>query len=189
MCWTTSRNAAPDGTASADLLVGSLGGDKMEGQQGNDIMNGASGKDVVNGGTGGDRLQGGRDSDRLIGGAGNDTLTGGEGRDTLTGGNGRDTFKFVLPSDSPPGEKGDIITDFNFGIDRIDLRDVIAGELTFRGVTGINGVGQVAVRDFVSGEQSGTIVMVNLRGDTNPDMEIRVNNVAALDFVAFDFLL
>jgi len=52
--------------------------------------------------------------DILIGGKGNDRLIGGGGVDELTGGGGRDVF--VLD----PGGPVDIITDFEFGVDRIE---------------------------------------------------------------------
>lgn len=59
-------------------------------------------------GDGNDRLFGDEGNDRLDGGKGNDSLDGGVGADTLTGGEGFDTFV---------GGSGDLITDFNAGID------------------------------------------------------------------------
>ncbi|WP_371170999.1 hypothetical protein [Aliiroseovarius sp. 2305UL8-7] len=73
------------------------GGGPTTGTGGNDILGGASGHDVVQG-LGGD--------DILLDGAGIDTLTGGSGRDV-----------FVLSAD----DMVDTITDFDPGVDRIDL--------------------------------------------------------------------
>jgi Ca2+-binding RTX toxin-like protein len=67
-------------------------------------------------GTGNDDLLSGGDGDeRLLGGARDDILRDGAGSDTLTGGIGADIF--VLDSDGEIDE----ITDFQPGIDRIDL--------------------------------------------------------------------
>ncbi|HVV95446.1 MAG TPA: calcium-binding protein [Hyphomicrobiales bacterium] len=61
----------------------------------------------------------------LSGGAGNDHLDGGLGRDHLTGGAGTDSFVF----DTTLGSGNiDIVTDFQHGIDKIDLNhNVFAG--------------------------------------------------------------
>jgi serralysin len=63
----------------------------------------------------GDRLYGGDGNDTLIGGLADDTLDGGSGNDTLDGGAGEDTFVFRA------GHDADIITDFETGIDTLDL--------------------------------------------------------------------
>lgn len=65
--------------------------------------------------TGDDVLLGGTGDDVLDGGSGDDILNGGSGADILTGGTGDDIFVFG---------GGDLITDFSFGEDRIDLRDL-----------------------------------------------------------------
>lgn len=76
------------------------------------------------GGAGADRLIGDARGDLLVGGAGNDTLNGGAGADLLmdgpgsdvmTGGSGADIF--VLARDGAT----DTISDFEPGIDRLDL--------------------------------------------------------------------
>jgi len=71
-------------------------------------LNSNGGRDVLN-------ACGGRDS--LDGGGGQDTLAGGRGGDQLTGGNGRDTFQFST------GDGADVITDFQQGLDRIEVLD------------------------------------------------------------------
>jgi Ca2+-binding RTX toxin-like protein len=60
-------------------------------------------------------------SNTLVGGAGNDTLTGLQGRDRLTGGAGADKFVYTSLLDA-----GDIITDFEVGIDMLVIGQLLA---------------------------------------------------------------
>ena len=62
-----------------------------------------------------DILSGGAGNDTLAGGAGHDILLDGPGSDLMTGGAGED--RFVLAADGQP----DVITDFQPGVDRLDL--------------------------------------------------------------------
>jgi Ca2+-binding RTX toxin-like protein len=71
---------------------------------------GDKGKDILVGGSGDDKLYGGDGDDVLTGGKGHDILKGGAGHDVLTGGLGADTFY---------KDAGDIITDFQHGIDTV----------------------------------------------------------------------
>ncbi|MEM8537167.1 MAG: calcium-binding protein, partial [Pseudomonadota bacterium] len=64
---------------------------------------------------GADVLQGGDSADTINGGAGADIIVDGAGTDVLTGGGGADYFVFV------PDGTMDRITDFEVGVDRIDL--------------------------------------------------------------------
>ena len=77
------------------------------------------------GGGGDDTLLGGGGLDTLSGGDGNDRIAGYGRADTLTGGAGSDTFVYLAVSDST-NEQGanDVITDFQSGVDRIDLAGV-----------------------------------------------------------------
>ncbi|WP_295585388.1 FG-GAP-like repeat-containing protein [uncultured Lamprocystis sp.] len=61
-------------------------------------------------------IDGGGGNDTLLGGTGTDLLRGGYGADTLTGGAGADRFKFLSP-----GEGGDHLTDFQSGVDRLQV--------------------------------------------------------------------
>ena len=79
-----------------------------------------SGIEILNGGSGADRFNGGSEANTLRGNGGNDILTGGGGADTLTGGSGADVFRYLAASDSTAAVQ-DIITDFEVGLDRIDL--------------------------------------------------------------------
>ena len=64
--------------------------------------------------------QGNATPDTLAGGAGDDLIVGGGGADTLTGGAGADVFRYTAASDSTAGSQ-DTITDFQSGVDQIDL--------------------------------------------------------------------
>ncbi len=90
--------ASINGTNNADTLIGGPLDDVIRARNGDDI------------------LVGGLGNDRLLGGRGEDILYDGAGRDRMTG--GADADIFVLGDD---GEK-DVITDFEDGIDLIDIR-------------------------------------------------------------------
>ena len=98
-----------DGGKGNDTLSGGDGGDKLKGGSGDDILSGNSGEDFLNGGSGNDILDGGANADRLLGAGGDDTLTGGSGVD-------RFSFR------ANDGNGHDVITDFELGIDRLELR-------------------------------------------------------------------
>jgi Ca2+-binding RTX toxin-like protein len=106
-----------------------------------------------------------------MGGTGADLLTGGANADILTGGGGLDTFIFTDPGDSGnTASARDRITDFQTGIDRIDLADLF-GDLGIAGAVtgGFSGVaGQVVL---FSG-----LVMIDLDGDASADFGIEVEN-------------
>ncbi|MBD3884767.1 hypothetical protein IFO70_23815 [Phormidium tenue FACHB-886] len=99
--------------------------DQIHGQGGNDTLSGLSGNDHLRGEAGNDVLLGGAGDDTLVGGAGDDTLVGGAGDDTLVGSTGSD--RFVLKTDAGV----DVISDFQAGIDRIQLAEgLLPSQLT-----------------------------------------------------------
>ena len=75
----------------------------------------ASGGGAMSGTDGMDVLSGAQGDDRIGGGKGDDVLTDGAGVDRLTGGIGGDTFIIVYDDST------DMITDFELGVDQIDL--------------------------------------------------------------------
>ncbi|NJM96233.1 MAG: hypothetical protein HC800_02625 [Phormidesmis sp. RL_2_1] len=81
------------------------------GGAGNDRIGGKSGNDRLFGDAGNDQIWGDDGDDILRGGLGNDILTG----DNFSGGQGRDTF--ILAA----GEGTDTITDFEIGIDTLQI--------------------------------------------------------------------
>ncbi|MEH2074424.1 MAG: M10 family metallopeptidase C-terminal domain-containing protein, partial [Nostoc sp.] len=86
---------AIQGTNNNDTLVGTLGNDTIEGLNGNDSLSGLSG---------------------------NDQLSGGAGSDILYGGAGNDEFVFEYFDNSIGAREQDIVTDFQKGQDKIDVR-------------------------------------------------------------------
>ncbi|MFZ7094081.1 calcium-binding protein [Primorskyibacter sp. 2E233] len=129
-----SGNDTLDGGAGNDTLNGHDGNDSLLGGADNDRLFGGTGDDALFGGDGNDFLWGQSGNDHLDGGAGSDFLHGGSGDDTLTGGAGTDTFIFY------DNGGNDTISDFENGLDRIDLRGLSTvstwGDLDIRQVSG-----------------------------------------------------
>ena len=82
-------------------------------------ITGSSVSDNLKGSASADYIVGGQGSDWISAGAGDDVIHGGAGRDYLTGGAGADTFYFTNT-----GEFGDVIVDFEAGVDKIYLADI-----------------------------------------------------------------
>lgn len=78
----------------------------------------ATGADLLAGGDGDDILVAGSGGDTLLGGGGHDILSSGIGQSTLTGGTGNDLFVIRAHSTRVT------ITDFQPGVDRLDLSDL-----------------------------------------------------------------
>lgn len=97
--------AGTGGLAQMTLPLGDIG-PRQGGTGGDDALTGTARDDMLIG-------QGGDDT--LAGGAGDDVLIAGQGHDVLTGGAGADVFVFTADG------QADRITDFQPGIDRIDL--------------------------------------------------------------------
>ncbi|MFO1243488.1 MAG: putative Ig domain-containing protein [Rickettsiales bacterium] len=74
-------------------------------------------------------------NDTLIGNFGNDTLDGGSGADQLTGNEGSDVFAFLSLTHSTE-TKLDHITDFEVGVDKIDLRGLGFTDFVTKTTTG-----------------------------------------------------
>ena len=106
----SSGYAAGDQISGFEWLTGSNLGDSLTGST---LANRLFGRD------GADSLSGLSGNDRLDGGNGDDTLNGGLGNDTLIGGTGADIFLFT---DNVFGR--DIISDWEDGLDRLDLRSI-----------------------------------------------------------------
>jgi hypothetical protein len=85
--------------------LGNLG-DQISGNRWADTLTGTDLDDVILGFDG---------NDILIGGDGNDRIIDGKGADTMTGGNGADIFVFRQDT------RMDTVTDFEVGIDKLDL--------------------------------------------------------------------
>ena len=113
-------------------------------------MKGFSGNDIVNGDAGNDTLNGGANNDTLNGGANDDDLIGQDGNDTLTGGSGADAFVF------DDGHGADTVTDFQNGVDTVDLT----------AVGGVDEFGDLVITDTGPGVLidygTGTVLLANV---------------------------
>jgi len=151
------------GGFSADRLLGKSGDDEIYGDQDPDRMFGGRDDDLLYGGSFSDVLFGGRGDDTLGGGNGFDVLHGGRGDDQLSGGAASDTFVLKRLSDE------DVITDFQNGMDVIDLAAfglrpaqfaaVVApalndagGGATFLDLTQLGGNGSVLIQGLAFGQ-------------------------------------
>ncbi len=189
------------GGAGADLLSGETGRDTVEGGADGDVLLGGTGDDVVNGDDGDDALFGELDQDTLSGGAGGDTvngmvgddvlfgdlgadtlsgelgadrLVGGLGADVLIGGAGADRFVFTAVADSQFGDGGDLIIDFERGVDVIDLAGVdansaLSGDQAFVFAGALGGVAGQATLTF-DAATGRTVFRGDVNGDGLPDV-------------------
>jgi serralysin len=161
-------------------------------------------------------ITGNAQANTLDGGAGADRLIGGDGRDFMTGGAGADTFVAELNSTRVSSKLGsvsvDVITDFQRGVDKIDLsgldanislagvqeftfggsaRNKDAGDLTFKSYDSVNGAENALGIDLdsVAGKSpySGpvTVVFGNVDGGDADFAMVLFNtaSVSSSDFV------
>jgi Ca2+-binding RTX toxin-like protein len=145
----------------------------------------------IEGGSSDDTLYGQGGDDELYGQAGRDILIGGAGQDWLYGGADADHFVFSSTSVVGRGARGDVIADFERGLDRIDLRAIDANSSArrdqsfsatfveeFMGIPGQLRIATYAEGLFVSGD---------VNGDRLADFDLQVVGVTTL--TASDFLL
>ncbi|WP_375055367.1 retention module-containing protein [Zobellella sp. DQSA1] len=129
-------------------------------------IQGVGGNNTLIGGSDNDVLLGGDGDDILIGGAGDDILIGGLGNNILTGGEGADVFRFV------DAESGSVntITDFEKGIDRLDLRELLNGEES----------GNLNDYLIFSLDNGDTLLVVSPNGDGGNQQQIRFESLDLL---------
>jgi Ca2+-binding RTX toxin-like protein len=162
-----------EGTDGRDNIDGGAGDDDISGGKGRDTLSGGEGDDDIQGGDGRDVLSGGEGDDNIDGGNGRDTISGGDGQDQLTGGQGADTFVFEEGSSTEAAP--DLITDFEQGLDKLDMNELL----------GANGL-SVEQLDFTGGSegqagnitqgydaQSGlTTFQIDLGGDSSFSLQL-----------------
>lgn len=103
-------------------LEGGFADDTLTGDEEANTLSGLAGNDRLTGGNGADTLSGGEGDDELRGARGDDSLDGGAGEDILTGGLGEDVFVVDAEGDL------DVITDFTFGVDRLEILGLVVEE-------------------------------------------------------------
>jgi serralysin len=181
-----------EGGHGRDMLDGGAGNDRLFGGTDDDRLFGRAGNDRLEGGEGDDSLRGGSGTDQLFGGDGEDVLYGGIGRDTLTGGADADRFVFAATAETPAGANRDVITDFEKGLDLIDLSRIDArvtstsadDAFTFIGTAAFGNVaGQL--RYAIAG--GNTVIGFDTDGNGVADGEIQLTGAIVLN--AGDFIL
>ena len=137
-------------------------------------------------------IRGAAGNDVIIGSSGDDRIIGGAGADVLTGGDGADVFAYAAISESGIGPtRADVITDFQSGVDLIDLAGIdanasLAGnqEFVFIGAADFTGLGQLRV----GLDSAGRVALFgNTTGSLAPDFQLSFENAPLLNPV--DLLL
>ena len=151
---------------------------------------GAGLADTLSGEGGNDELRGNGGDDSLSGGAGADLIVGASGADTMTGGTEADNFRIGY-FESGTGSGADRITDFEQGVDLIDIsgwdaNTGVAGDQAFSFV-GSAAFSSTAgeLRAFVSGAD--TVIEGDINGDAVADFQIFLTG--NITVVAGDFTL
>ena len=177
------------GGAGDDRMFGEFGSDYMEGGDGNDIVNGGDDVDTLLGGNGADLVYGGTGNDTISGGSGHDEISGDAGIDTLTGGADDDWFFFAYQSDSAGA--GDVITDFQGGVDRLmgdtyptawDANASLGGRQLWEYVGSMPGsaLANGNGRATVSSEGGYTVLrLYNNDGDDNADFVLNLQGIVS----------
>jgi Ca2+-binding RTX toxin-like protein len=193
--------AGSNAGVNVNLATGAASGGHATGDKFISIENvaGSSYNDVLTGDKGSNTLFGAAGADKLDGGAGKDLIYGGTGKDMLTGGADADTFLFKTAADAGSGANRDVITDFQKGLDKIDVSAIdangsAAGNGTFHFQAQENAqfdhkAGALAwhLEDNAGTANDHTVIQGDLNGDGIHDFEIDLKGLVHL--TAGDFLL
>ena len=141
---------------------------------GNELANqitGNGGANTLDGRAGADLLKGGLGDDRLIGGTGADILSGGGGADTFV------VLQESVYSSRNPGQRtleADTVTDYEIGIDVIDLSAIVSGDAdgAFDLVSAFDGV---AGRMTLKFGGATTVLSLDVDGDAKADYRLVIN--------------
>ena len=157
--------------------------------------------DTLQGNSSNNTLDGRESNDTLDGRGGTDILIGGLGADTLTGGESSDSFVFNTVTDSrfvgtPEYADLDVITDFKYGQDKIDLSRIdadttVSGNQTFAFATGAFTGEAGELRTYWGG--TGRILQGDTNGDAVADFTLMVKGLTLYDMhqapTSADFIL
>ena len=200
------------GSNQADWIIATGGSQIIEAGNGKDHVNAGGGRDTIMGGNGADHLYGEGGPDHIDGGNGPDVLVGGGGSDELTGGHGPDIFLFEAHDDGgADGHTGghgeyskdapviealfghqdsiqgssDVITDFEPGIDKIDLSAL--------GVSLHWSAAPEALGIWVTQQEGNTIVHADtngvVSGSDGAEFHVMLLGIQAPDITAGDFVV
>ncbi|MEN5036762.1 calcium-binding protein [Pseudomonas sp. TWI929] len=165
-----STATTASGSSGADVVMGI---EKVIGSNYADNLTGSRGDNVLDGGKG---------NDQLFGGDGNDTLIGGLGKDILAGGAGADIFKFgALAEMGTSSSTRDVISDFESGIDKIDLSALDANTTTSADNPFVSFIAANAA--FTAAGQlkfSAGVLYGNTDGDAAAEFSIQLTGVTTL---------
>ena len=164
---------------------------------GNNLNNKISGNGAANnlsGLDGNDDLSGGAGGDTIGGGNGLDRINGGTGRDFMTGGAGADVFVFNSLLDSVADRRQcDVITDFAFSADKIDVSLIDAKQssgTTLEDFVFIGGGAFRAEGQFCAIQSGGnTVLQFNTLGTSGSDMSMVLTGVMSNTLSVSDFIL
>lgn len=158
-------------------ITGTKNDDSITGGASADTLDGGDGRDTLNGGGGADKLFGGSAADTINGGDANDQITGGLGGDTMTGGVGADKFLFGAEDIGTTTTYFDRITDFETGVDEINLSKIDADT----GTSGNQAFALIGNNAFTAAAQvryasigGYTFLLGNMDADLDAEFAIRV---------------
>nr|MDZ8046868.1 M10 family metallopeptidase C-terminal domain-containing protein [Nostoc sp. DedQUE02] len=141
------------------------------------VILGTNNNDNLVGTSGNDTIQGLNGNDTLSGLGGNDQLSGGAGSDTLSGGAGNDQFVFEYFDSSVVAKVQDIVTDFQKGQDKIDLRTL--------GISDFNNLLLLISNDI----DGNAIISVRYRVvDGDYYYRLKLNGISSSQLQASDFI-
>ena len=171
--------------------------ENAKGGAGVDAIYGSAAANTLDSGGGGGIMFGFGGNDTLIGGAGDEGLVGGAGKDTLTSGTGADVFFYSAITDSGvTTATRDLITDFEDGIDKIDLANIDANTTNGVADDAFNFIGTNVAFSHVAGElrafwtASGKIIEGDVNGDAKADFSIELTDPThVITLTGADFFL
>ncbi|MEO1734186.1 MAG: M10 family metallopeptidase C-terminal domain-containing protein, partial [Pseudomonadota bacterium] len=150
-------------------------------------VGGAADEYVVAVVAGDDLIDGGQGNDTLNGGFGDDTLIGGLGTDEMAGDYGSDVFVFNEVSEMGRGATRDVLTDFQRGMDLIDVSAISSGAFSFVGLSGFTSSGTMEISFRLLAGGTTALVEFDENGNGNANGQLLLRGVTDLD--AADFIL